>query len=153
MTLGAENAGVGRAAGLACPAKQAPCVLQRVLPDTGEPTAPSPASVTTAEPATPRMGAVFAPQAGPDTSAWKVPTEGKLHASVPKSALAQGGDCSVLATSHPCLPPWLSPRLFSRDVRCQLLPTMPVWFREEVPPGNRGLRVSPRAQWCPLQYW
>lgn len=61
---------------------------QHALQDAGETAAPSPASVTMAGPATPRMEAVFAPQAGPDISAWKVPTEAELHAPAPKSALA-----------------------------------------------------------------
>lgn len=105
VMLGAENSsGVG-VAGLGSHTRQAPCLLQRALQDTGETVAPSPASVTMVGPAIPRMGAVFAPQAGLDPSAWKVPIEGELHVPVPKSALAQGGDYHVLATSHPHLPP------------------------------------------------
>ena len=68
--LGAENSsGVG-GAGLGSHTGQVPCLLQRALQDTGETVAPSPASVTMVGPAIPRMGAVFAPQAGLDPSAW-----------------------------------------------------------------------------------
>lgn len=41
---------------------------------------PSSASVAMVGPATPRMGVVSVPRAGPDISAWKVPIEGQLHA-------------------------------------------------------------------------
>lgn len=50
---------------------QAQTAPSHALQDTGEPTVPNSANVIMVEPATPRMGAVSAPQAGLDTSAWK----------------------------------------------------------------------------------
>lgn len=47
---------------------------------------PSPASVAMVGPATPRMGAVSAPQAGLDTFAWKAVLQGHLVPTAPKHA-------------------------------------------------------------------
>lgn len=56
-------------------AGQALTALNHVPQATGDSNAPNPASVIMVEPATPRMGAVSAPQAGLDPTAWKVPVE------------------------------------------------------------------------------
>lgn len=86
---------------------------------------PSSASVAMVGPATPRMGVVSAPQAGSDISVWKVPTEGELHASSPKSAPPQGGDCHLAAP---------------------LIPTCLLGFLPGCPPGMFGANCSQPCQ-------
>ena len=71
--------------GMARPWLTAPCLLQHVPQATGDSNAPNPASVIMVEPATPRMGAVSALQAGLDPDAWKVATEGGLSVSTTAS--------------------------------------------------------------------
>ena len=87
-TLGTENSPRRR---WPCPPDRLqPCLLQHALWDTGGPTVPSSASVAMVGPATPRMGAVSVPRAGPDISAWKVPTEGQLHAPIASPSPRRG---------------------------------------------------------------
>lgn len=74
---------------MARPCLIAPCLLQHVPRATGDSNALNPASVIMVEPATPRMGAVSARQAGLDPTAWKVPAAHWL--SSPPQPLSEWG--------------------------------------------------------------